>query len=59
VIQLGLPPYRIDLMTSVSGLDFAQGWSGRVAGTLFEVPVVFLGSVGVGVRQPSAASHQP
>jgi hypothetical protein len=43
VIQLGLPPYRIDLMTSVSGLDFAQGWSGRVTGTLFEVPVAFLG----------------
>jgi hypothetical protein len=43
VVQLGLPPYRIDIMTSVSGLDFAQGWPGRVAGTLFGVPVAFLG----------------
>lgn len=43
VVQLGLPPYRIDIMTSVSGVDFAQGWSGRLAGTLFGVPVAFLG----------------
>jgi hypothetical protein len=43
VVQLGLPPYRIDIMTSVSGLDFAQGWSGRLAGTLFDVPLAFIG----------------
>jgi hypothetical protein len=43
VIQLGLPPYRIDLMTSVSGVAFAEVWAGRMDGTLFEVPVAFIG----------------
>lgn len=43
VVQLGLPPYRIDIMTSISGIDFARGWDGRAAGTLFEVPVAFIG----------------
>jgi hypothetical protein len=43
VVQLGLPPYRIDIMTSVSGLEFAQGWSGRLAASLFGVSVPFIG----------------
>ena len=43
VIQLGLPPYRIDLMTAISGIRFSDAWEGRLAGTLFEVPVAFLG----------------
>jgi hypothetical protein len=43
VIQLGLPPYRIDVMTSISGVVFAEAWSGRFNGTLFEVGVAFLG----------------
>ena len=43
VIQLGLPPYRIDLMTGISGVHFGEAWEDRLAGTLFEVPVCFLG----------------
>ncbi|MEX0691637.1 MAG: hypothetical protein WD934_05290 [Gemmatimonadales bacterium] len=43
VVQLGLPPYRIDIMTSLSGLEFSHGWVGRVAGELFDVPVPFIG----------------
>lgn len=43
VIQLGLPPYRIDIMTSISGVGFAEAWGERLPGTLFEVSVAFLG----------------
>lgn len=43
VVQLGLPPYRLDLMTSLSGIGFGEAWEGRLAGTLFEVPVAFIG----------------
>ena len=43
VVQLGLPPYRIDVMTSISGVAFADAWAERVKGTLFGVPVAFLG----------------
>ena len=43
VIQLGLPPYRIDLLTSISGVGFDEAWAERLAGTLFDVPVTFLG----------------
>ncbi len=43
VIQLGLPPYRIDLMTSISGVDFREAWASRLSGTVFDIPVGFLG----------------
>src|ERR1700678_2529267 len=29
VIQLGLPPNRIDLLTGISGVSFEQAWPGR------------------------------
>jgi hypothetical protein len=43
VIQFGLPPFRIDVMTSISGVSFADAWEQRSDGMLFEVPVAFLG----------------
>lgn len=44
VIQLGLPPNRIDLLTSVSGLpDFAEAWANRVECDFEGVAVAFLG----------------
>ncbi len=42
VIQLGADPYRIDLLTSISGVEFDDAWSDRVAGDLDGVPVAFL-----------------
>ncbi len=44
VIQLGLPPHRIDLLTSVSGLpDFTHAWTHRIECTVDGVPVAILG----------------
>jgi hypothetical protein len=31
VVQIGLPPRRIDLLTSISGVEFEEAWSARVA----------------------------
>jgi len=30
IIQIGMEPCRIDLMTGIDGVDFAQGWKNRV-----------------------------
>lgn len=43
VVQFGLPPYRIDILTSVSGVDFTEAWPNRSEATLFDIPVAFLG----------------
>jgi hypothetical protein len=43
VIQLGRPPNRIDLLTSISGVDVDDAWSSRVQSELDGLPVCFLG----------------
>jgi len=43
VIQLGLPPNRIDLLTSIDGVDFEAAWRGRAPGELDGLPVQFIG----------------
>ena len=43
VVQIGVPPRRIDLMTSVSGLAFEDAWPGRVLHRLGDLEVPFLG----------------
>ena len=43
VIQLGRPPVRIDLMTSITGVPWEAADRGKSAGTYGDVPVFFLG----------------
>jgi len=43
IVQLGRPPNRIDLLTSISGVEFEQAWRSRVTSELDGLPVFFLG----------------
>lgn len=43
VVQLGLPPRRIDLLTGVTGLSFSDAWEGRVEKRIERLEVPFLG----------------
>ncbi len=43
VIQLGHPPNRIDLLTSITGVEFEEAWSGRVSADLHGIPVSLIG----------------
>lgn len=43
VVQFGLPPFRIDVMTSISGVAFDDAWADKLDGQLFGAPVSFLG----------------
>ncbi|MBN1476031.1 hypothetical protein JXA47_04695 [Candidatus Sumerlaeota bacterium] len=43
VVQLGVPPVRVDIVTSVTGVSWEEAWAGREAGTYGEVPVHFIG----------------
>jgi hypothetical protein len=43
VIQLGFPPVRIDLMTSLTGLTWEEIATGKIAGLLGKIPVQYLG----------------
>jgi hypothetical protein len=43
VVQLGYPPYRIDLLTQISGVDFDAAWSRHIEVVLSGVVVPFIG----------------
>jgi hypothetical protein len=43
VIQLGEPPVRIDLITSITGVSWEEAFSSRMLGNYGDVPVYFLG----------------
>lgn len=43
VVQLGYPPVRIDLVTSITGVTWEEAAAGRVAGHYGNIPVTYLG----------------
>ena len=43
VVQLGHPPNRIDIMNSVSGVQFAEAWERRVRTIMDDQPVALIG----------------
>jgi len=43
VIQLGVPPVRIDLITSLTGVSWEETVAGRATGSYGDIPVHYIG----------------
>ncbi|MDO8678704.1 MAG: hypothetical protein Q7R30_09100 [Acidobacteriota bacterium] len=43
VIQIGIPPNRIDIVTSIDGVEFDEAWSARVDTAYGTVPIHVIG----------------
>ncbi len=43
VFQIGKPPNRIDVLTSISGVEYDEVHATRISSTLGELPVHFIG----------------
>jgi hypothetical protein len=43
VVQIGLPPRRIDLLTSITGVGFDEAWPARVMHEVVDLAIPFLG----------------
>lgn len=43
VVQIGVPPNRIDLVTSIDGVTFEEAWLGRVVTAYGDVPLTIIG----------------
>jgi len=41
IVQLGVPPVRVDIITSLSGLSWDEAWGSKQQGTIAAVPVHF------------------
>jgi hypothetical protein len=43
VIQLGVPPVRVDIVTSITGVSWKEAFSGRVEGKYGDIRVYYIG----------------
>jgi hypothetical protein len=43
VVQLGVPPVRIDIITSLTGVSWEEAFSGRVVGKYGDLAVYYIG----------------
>ena len=58
VIQFGLPPRRIDLLTKITGVDFEDAWRGRVEQALEGCAVAYLGRADLIANKRATARAQ-
>jgi hypothetical protein len=45
IIQLGVPPVRVDIITSITGVSWEDAFSTRAQGNYGDIPVYFIGRV--------------
>jgi len=43
VIQLGVPPIRVDIITSITGVTWEEAWKGKVKGEYGDVATCYIG----------------
>ena len=43
IVQLGVPPVRVDLITSITGVSWEEAFSGRTPGTYGDLSVYYIG----------------
>ena len=56
VFQIGLPPRRIDVLTSISGVEFDEAWPDRVERQVESLTVPFIGRIAL-VRNKRATGR--
>lgn len=56
VLQIGLPPRRIDLLTAITGVGFPEAWEGRIEHVVAGLTIPFIGRAEL-VRNKRAAGR--
>ena len=58
VIQLGVPPVRIDILTSLSGVKWEEVIQGAVSGSYGTVNVLFVGKKELVINKKAVGRHK-
>lgn len=58
IVQLGYPPYRIDILTSIDGVEFEAAWDNRLMIDLDGVEVPFISRTDLIVNKLAAGRPQ-
>jgi hypothetical protein len=56
VLQIGVPPIRIDVLTGIDGISFDEAWPNRVPSTVGKAPTHVLGRVDL-IRNKKASGR--
>jgi predicted nucleotidyltransferase len=56
ILQLGSPPNRVDLITSIDGVTFTEAWESRVEGSYGSIRVAYIGYDAL-IRNKTAAAR--
>ena len=58
ILQLGAPPNRVDLMTTIDGVSFEEVWNSRVEGAYGAIKVPFIGYEALVRNKTASGRHQ-
>lgn len=58
VIRIGLPPIRIEILTSISGVEFSECYNSRITDTVDGVEVNFINLDDLKKNKKSAGRHR-
>lgn len=58
ILQIGLPPVRIDVITSIDGVGFEEAWEEHATGFFFGLEVPALGRLGLLKNKRAAGRPQ-
>ena len=58
VVQLGFPPYRIDILTSIDGVEFEEAWDRRLTVEIQGLSVPVIGRDDLIVNKRAAGRRQ-
>lgn len=58
VVQLGVPPVRVDILTGISGITWEEAWAGRIADEFGGIPVAFIGLAELRRNKLAAGRHK-
>jgi hypothetical protein len=58
VVRMGVPPIRIEILTSISGVEFSECYTGRVEDLLDDVPVKIISLEHLKANKKASGRHQ-
>ncbi|MBN1505935.1 MAG: hypothetical protein JW955_03770 [Sedimentisphaerales bacterium] len=58
IVRLGMPPVRVEIATTISGVDFAECYARRVQETLDGVPVTVISLDDLKLNKKASGRHQ-
>lgn len=58
IVQIGIPPVRVDVITSIDGVEFAEAWPDRLATSFGGVPAFVISRAHLIANKKTAARLQ-